>query len=77
MTILLLVQVLSEWSEGRVAWDVAVSSLGAVIASTSRPWSQHGGALTALLALGTSRSHNLDTSYDLCLNVMKKIDIMQ
>ena len=45
-------QVLCEWSEGRNAWDVAVTSLGAVIASTSRPWSQHSGALSALLALG-------------------------
>ncbi|KAF2356585.1 TATA box binding protein associated factor (TAF) [Trinorchestia longiramus] len=44
--------VLTQWSEGCAAWDVAVSSLGAVIASTSRPWSQHTGALTALLALG-------------------------
>uniref|UniRef100_A0A6A7FZT7 TAF6-like RNA polymerase II p300/CBP-associated factor-associated factor 65 kDa subunit 6L n=1 Tax=Hirondellea gigas TaxID=1518452 RepID=A0A6A7FZT7_9CRUS len=54
-----MLKVLGEWSEGRVAWDVAVSSLGAVIASTSRPWSQHAGALNALLALGPAAQVSL------------------
>lgn len=58
-----MLKVLGCWSEGRVAWDVAVSSLGAVIASTSRPWSQHAGALTALLALGPPAQVSLLPSF--------------
>ncbi|XP_018014233.1 TAF6-like RNA polymerase II p300/CBP-associated factor-associated factor 65 kDa subunit 6L [Hyalella azteca] len=54
-----MLKVLAQWSEGCAAWDVAVSSLGAVIASTSRPWSQHTGALNALLALGPAAQLSL------------------
>lgn len=36
----------------RVTWEGVVSSLGGVVASSSRPWGQHVGALIGLLTLG-------------------------
>lgn len=47
-----LLQVVSREPGCRVTWEGVVSSLGGVVASSSRPWGQHVGALIGLLTLG-------------------------
>lgn len=45
-------QVVSREPGCRVTWEGVVSGLGGVVASSSRPWGQHVGALIGLLTLG-------------------------
>ncbi|KAG7156937.1 TAF6-like RNA polymerase II p300/CBP-associated factor-associated factor 65 kDa subunit 6L [Homarus americanus] len=47
-----LIQVVSREPGSRGTWETVVSSLGGVVASSSRPWGQHVGALIGLLTLG-------------------------
>uniref|UniRef100_A0A0P4W069 TATA box binding protein associated factor (TAF) histone-like fold domain-containing protein n=1 Tax=Scylla olivacea TaxID=85551 RepID=A0A0P4W069_SCYOL len=47
-----LLQVVSREPGCRITWEGVVSSLGGVVASSSRPWGQHVGALIGLLTLG-------------------------
>ncbi|KAK8750405.1 hypothetical protein OTU49_014814, partial [Cherax quadricarinatus] len=47
-----LIQVVSREPGCRGTWETVVSSLGGVVASSSRPWGQHVGALIGLLTLG-------------------------
>lgn len=48
----MFLQVVSREPGCRVTWEGVVSSLGGVVASSSRPWGQHVGALIGLLTLG-------------------------
>ncbi|KAK4310028.1 hypothetical protein Pmani_018383 [Petrolisthes manimaculis] len=47
-----LLQVVSREPGCRGTWETVVNSLGGVVASSSRPWGQHVGALMGLLTLG-------------------------